>query len=136
MNDYLVDSSFIIALYNPRDKNRKRAQEFIAETSSILRLPEVALAEISHMLRRFVSQRAVLAFMDGLQGLTLQSVNSDDLRRAKMIMQTYHESDFDLVDCCIMALAERLQISEILTFDRRDFGIYRPNHTNHLHLLP
>jgi len=35
-----------------------------------------------------------------------------------------------------MALAERLKIARILTFDRRDFGLYRPAHCDRFDLLP
>lgn len=36
----------------------------------------------------------------------------------------------------IKALAERLKISRVFTFDRRDFTVYRPVHADALTLLP
>jgi predicted nucleic acid-binding protein len=47
-----------------------------------------------------------------------------------------HGEDFDLADCCIMALSERLNITYISTLDRRDFSIFRPRHCDYLTLLP
>lgn len=35
-----------------------------------------------------------------------------------------------------MAMAERLGITRILTFDQRDFGMYRPSHVERFDLLP
>jgi hypothetical protein len=35
-----------------------------------------------------------------------------------------------------MALSERLQITQVCTFDRRDFSIFRPTHYDYLELLP
>jgi predicted nucleic acid-binding protein len=52
------------------------------------------------------------------------------------IMTTYHDAKFDFVDCSLMALAERLAITVICTLDQRDFSIFRPNHSDHLTLLP
>jgi len=49
---------------------------------------------------------------------------------------TYADAGFDFVDCCIMALAERLQITPIYTFDHRDFAIFRRQHCPYLELLP
>ena len=59
-----------------------------------------------------------------------------DLQRARAIMAAYPEADLDFVDCCLMALSERLKITQICTFDRRDFSIFRPQHCDYLELLP
>ncbi|MCU0482246.1 MAG: PIN domain-containing protein, partial [Anaerolineae bacterium] len=59
-----------------------------------------------------------------------------DFIRMREIMTDYRDAKFDFVDCCIMALAERLNITHICTFDRRDFGIFRPKHVANLNLLP
>jgi predicted nucleic acid-binding protein len=59
-----------------------------------------------------------------------------DLRRVQEIMAFYASARLDLVDTCIMALSERLQITKVCTFDRRDFSIFRPKHCDFLELLP
>ncbi|MCD4684394.1 MAG: hypothetical protein K8S97_00470 [Anaerolineae bacterium] len=51
-------------------------------------------------------------------------------------MAEYDTARFDFVDCCIMALTERLNITQVCTFDRRDFSIFRPIHCDYLDLLP
>ena len=66
----------------------------------------------------------------------LESLEWADIQRVHEIAETYTDAEFDLVDCCIMALAERLNISQVATFDRRDFSIYRPRHCDYLELLP
>ncbi len=35
-----------------------------------------------------------------------------------------------------MAMTEGLNVTEICTFDRRDFSIFRPTHCDYLELLP
>jgi predicted nucleic acid-binding protein len=52
------------------------------------------------------------------------------------VMRTYLDADLDLVDCCLTALAERMNIRHICTFDRRDFALIRPQHTDYFELLP
>ncbi len=47
------------------------------------------------------------------------------------IMTHYADSHFDFTDTAIMALAERLSVARIATFDRRDFAQYRPMHAAH-----
>lgn len=51
-------------------------------------------------------------------------------------MQQYASANFDFVDCCIMALTERLNVTQVGILDRRDFSIFRPQHVNHLEILP
>ena len=60
----------------------------------------------------------------------------EDVHTIHEITEMYASAEFDIVDCCIMALAERLQITRIATFDRRDFSIFRPRHCDFLELLP
>ena len=50
-------------------------------------------------------------------------------------MTVVADSSF-IVGCCIMALAERLGITQIATFDRRDFNIDRPRYCESFELLP
>ncbi|MCE7946362.1 MAG: hypothetical protein DYG88_02935 [Chloroflexi bacterium CFX4] len=65
----------------------------------------------------------------------MQCLTLADLNRAAQIMRRSAEARFDFVDCCLMALCGRLTITRLCTFDRRDFGIFRPNHAE-LTLLP
>jgi predicted nucleic acid-binding protein len=51
-------------------------------------------------------------------------------------MAIYASARLDFVDCCLMALSERLNITQICTYDRRDFSMFRPAHCDYLTLLP
>ena len=46
------------------------------------------------------------------------------------------DARFDFVDVAQMAIAERLDIRRVYTFDRRDFSQFKPRHTDYLELLP
>lgn len=66
----------------------------------------------------------------------LQDVTVEDLQQVQAIMQQYASARLDFVNCCIMALAERLNITQVCTLDQRDFGIFRPKHCVYLEMLP
>jgi predicted nucleic acid-binding protein len=68
--------------------------------------------------------------------LKLVLPSNDDFRRATDIMEKYADSKIDFVDCVIVAMAERLNISRILTVDQRDFRILRPKHVSNFEILP
>ncbi len=58
------------------------------------------------------------------------------MRRMEAIMTRYASARFDYADVAQMVLAERLKITQIYTFDRRDFSIFRPQHCDAFELLP
>jgi predicted nucleic acid-binding protein len=87
---------------------------------------------------RDVGYHALPPFLQKLResDIQLQGLEWSDIRRVQEIMTFYASSRFDMVDACLMALSERLQITQICNFDRRDFSIFRPQHCDYLELLP
>jgi uncharacterized protein len=138
MATILVDTSFLVALNNPKDKYHNAAKGLVAGSQDVFLLPEVILTETAYLLRRAGGLPASLQFMDRLVATTatLQSVSLNDLKRAREIMAAYAQAELDFVDCCLMALCERLNITQICTYDRRDFSMFRPKHCAYLTLLP
>jgi predicted nucleic acid-binding protein len=134
----LIDSSFLFALNSPNDKNRARVTAVSQLNIHEQFVPDIVLAETAYMLRHRIGQAAVWSFLQILSTSRLQliGVTKSDISRAHDIMIKYKESDFDLADCCIMALSERLSITHICSFDVRDFRIFRPKHCDYLTLLP
>ena len=89
------------------------------------------------MLER-LGPEAELSFLRSLaaEELIVEQPTTGDLNRVINILDQYRDSRFGLVDATVMAVAERLKIRDILTLDRRDFGIYRPKHCSAFRLLP
>lgn len=138
MNNILIDSSFLFALNEPKDSNHQRAKAFTEHNNSTYLIPDVVLTESSFLANRAGGVPAVLRFLDRLVTAqpTLQPLTLPDIANARRIMATYPDARLDFVDCCIMALSERLDITQVCTFDRRDFSIFRPQHCDYLDLLP
>jgi uncharacterized protein len=138
-NRILVDSSFLYALQDRSDKYNKAAVQFVTQHPFTPLVPDVALTEVAQMVKKFLGERAVLLFLDAISGespLELEGISKGDIQRARSIMETYSGARLDFVDCCLMAISERLNITQICTFDRRDFSIFRPKHCDFLELLP
>ncbi|MBL8162993.1 MAG: PIN domain-containing protein [Anaerolineae bacterium] len=138
MAEILVDTSFLVALNSRKDQYHAQSVQFVNQNEDDLLLPEVVLPEAAFLIRREGGIPAVLAFMDRLilSEATLQPLSRTDIARAREIMSIYIDARLDFVDCCIMALAERMHINRICTFDRRDFMIFRPAQAAHFELLP
>jgi predicted nucleic acid-binding protein len=91
----------------------------------------------SHMLSRLgvqVETALLRAISSG--DFHVEPLSNDDLQRSLELVEQYAESRIGLVDASLVAIAERLRISRILTLDHRHFRIFRPRHREAFDLLP
>jgi hypothetical protein len=132
----LADTSFLYALTDVGDKYHQRARQFTLAHKLEYHIPDVVLTEVTYSLRKLMGKHAEIAFLQAQvkSKPALESLSDSDLARATQIMTRY--TQFDFVDCCVMAIAERLKMTRICTFDRRDFGVFKPSHCDYLELLP
>ncbi len=134
----IVDSSFLVALYNVEDAFHRQALRFGDQNTELWVVPDVVLPETCYLVRRDFGYFGVQRFLEYFARLNaqLESLLKDDLDRVRDIANTYADAELDIVDCCIMTIAERLNITRIATFDRRDLSVFRPPHcgsiTSHL----
>jgi predicted nucleic acid-binding protein len=64
------------------------------------------------------------------------SPTAEDLARAGDLVEQYADLLLGTTDACIVALAERLNITELVTLDQRHFNVVRPRHVKALKLTP
>ncbi len=133
----LLDTGFILALLSPNDVAHERCLRVMSDERNPF-LPTPVLPELAYMVIRNLGYQPFLSFMqyalDGKPRLVFAT--ADDFDRAMDIMEKYTDSKIDFVDCMIAAMAERLNISRILTVDQRDFRILRPKHVPAFEILP
>ena len=134
----LADTSYIYALFQQRDPHHERAAAFSEVNTEQILLPAVILPELGYLLRRDQGYPGIVQWLEQFKHTEARFVPmlNADLARIAEISAQYANSRFDIVDCCIMALAERLQITKIATFDKRDFSIFAPSHTDYFEILP
>ncbi len=134
----LVDSSFLYALFDEDEVGHASAVIVAKLYQGRFVLPYVVLTETAYLFNRARGVPGVLKFLVELMKMDAQfeGILEVDLVRIHEIMSIYRDARLDFVDCCIMALAERLNIVEVCTFDQRDFTIFRPKHIQRLEILP
>ena len=134
----IADSNFVYALYNSADNRHSDAIGFVSHITEVMLVPDVALPEVCYLITRDLGHSGIQGFLAQFAQLdaSLEPIGMGDLSRARDILILYDDAEFDIVDCCIMAMAERLNITRIATFDRRDFNIFQPRHCDFLELLP
>lgn len=134
----ITDSSFLVALYDRAEVRHQQAYDFAADRAEEMLVPDLVLPEVGYLLRRNLGYANSLNFFEFFRNrnVRLIPVIDQDLPRIYAISQQYIDARFDIVDCCVIAIAERLNITRIATFDRRDFSIMQPRHCDFLELLP
>lgn len=136
--NFIADSGFLFALFNLQDPWHRDAERYVSNNTELILIPNVVLPEVCYLITRDFGHRGIEKFLDYFAQLGAQfsPLLMRDLDRVRQILSTYADAELDIVDCCIIAIAERLHVTRIATFDRRDFGMVRPRHCDFLELLP
>lgn len=61
-------------------------------------------------------------------------ITAADLVRMAELVRTYADPPLGAVDASVLAVAERLKLTDVATLDRRHFTIIRPKHAHALNL--
>ncbi len=135
--DAIADTSFIVGMALVTEHKHNDCLRVYRQLRHI-GLLEAAYAEIAFMLTREGGIGATARFFSELQTSKYVpvSLEAQDYPRIGELLAKYADSEIDFVDIAIVASAERLKVSHILTLDQRDFQILRPNHINHFEILP
>jgi predicted nucleic acid-binding protein len=140
----LCDTGPLVAAFNEADSDHTRCTEFLTRNWPRLVVPSLAVTEICHLLsdpprrgRAGLAAEFCAAIAD--DELRVIEVTPHDYRRMAELLTTYSSLRLQAVDACVIALAERLDLHQVATLDRRDFQIVAPRHLpkgERLRLLP
>lgn len=134
----LIDTSFLVALAVTSDSNHAAALKLLPTLQGERILPIPVMPESFYMVSVRLHYRAAVKLYTYMQtaGFKIEPLTLADRLRMGEIMTQYLDAEFDFVDLALMTIAERLNITQVCTFDRRDFSIFRPKHSSHLEILP
>ncbi len=135
---FLLDSGFLFASLNSSEPEHVAVIGALSTIREEIVLPVPAITEVAYLLARDIGSEAAADFIESLAttDLTLESPQATDYVRSAELLKQYADSRVDFVDALITAMAERLKITRLLTLDRRDFQLIRPNHCVSFELLP
>ena len=132
----LADTSGILTLLDVANVEYNAFYK-VVEAHEII-VPQAILAEVDYLGTKYVGAHIVRGFLEDLLAGDYTYMVSDetDLRRAVEIMNQYPDVPLGIVDSSVMALAERHQIRQILTLDRKHFSLVKPRGLEFFELLP
>ena len=126
MKSVVVDSGFLIGLFDESDPLHARCRGFLKEYRGRFLTTEAVLTEALALL----SLRQQLRCLDWLHeasraALLLIDREPLDFGAIEKLTRKYADQPMDFADASVVLLAGRSGIREILTADRRDFAVYR-----------
>jgi hypothetical protein len=134
----LADTGALYALLDDEDEGHGRMRDWLAGTRDALLVPTTVVQEAAFLIgSRHGSGREAAFLRTAASGaFALEAPESQDLARAADLVARYADLPLGFVDASIVAMAERLDVTTILTTDRRHFGVVRPAHCERLRLVP
>ncbi|MBR0574246.1 MULTISPECIES: type II toxin-antitoxin system VapC family toxin [Pasteurellaceae] len=126
MQQILIDSGPLIALFDASDRYHNKTIEFIQNNKSTLITTLASITEVLHLLD--FNRNAQLDFLEWIsrEGIQIADIQQTDFVRIKALTDKYLDLPMDFADSCLVLLAEKMGIKTIATIDR-DFTIYRIN---------
>lgn len=101
-------------------------------------VPGPVVAEAGYLIAREAGARVEAAFLQSLAAGDFEPVDltrADYARMAELVEQ-YANLPLGTTDASVVAVAERLDVAEVATLDRKDFSVVRPRHVPSFALLP
>jgi predicted nucleic acid-binding protein len=132
-NTLIADSSFLIALFDPRESHHMAAKAYLQRLPQPMLTVEAVVVEVTLFLggtQRHAFLNAVAAA--ALPVLPLEA--NSHLRIAELSVK-YEDLAPDYADLALIDLAERTELNKILTLDVQDFSLYRIRGRKHFALV-
>ena len=132
----LLDTGALVSLLDRSQTHHKACTRAYANWSGQVVSTEAVLTESTHLLGRIKGGAAACLdfFLSG--GAVLVPSSPASLRRAHALIVKYADQPMDFADATLVALAEELAATTVLTTDRADFSIYRLKDRTALRMLP
>jgi predicted nucleic acid-binding protein len=98
----------------------------------------LVITEVVYLLGTRLGWEAEARYLGDLASgtFTLEPVHPADVLRMVELVAQYHDLPLGTIDASVVAAAERLDLAEIATVDRRHFSVVRPKHVASFALLP
>ena len=121
----IIDTGPWVALIDRSESRHAECVRWLKNFSGSLYSTEAVLTEVLYILNfSMTAQGAALDFV-------LKSVveivpsNIDSLKKTKSLMKKYTDLPMDFADATIVVLAAETGIRHVVTFDKKDFSIYK-----------
>ena len=134
----VVDTGPLYAAADTSDSHHQACVAAFELTSEQFVVPVSVVIETCFLIEQHLGPTAEAAFISSLRpsGLIVEPLGEADLERMAALVTTFGDLPLGAVDASVIAVAERLGVTTVLTIDRRHFSVVRPQHVGAFTLLP
>jgi predicted nucleic acid-binding protein len=134
--DLLLDTGPIVATLDSSDQWHDLCATAVTEQIDRCVTTEAVVAEACYLLQRGRARSSlVLDFLLDAD-VPVLALDRAALRHAARLMDRYAKVPMDFADAALVTLADGLQLTDVLTIDRRGFRAYRPASGKAFRIIP
>ena len=121
----LLDTGPWVALLDRSESRHLDCVKWFEQYSGILLSTEAVLTEVLYLLG--FSIQAQVAALDFILKSAVELVpsNKESLTVCQSLMDKYADLPMDFADATLVSLAQEMNILDVVTFDKKDFSVYR-----------
>ena len=125
----ILDTGPWVALIDRSESRHLDSVKWLKDFRGYLYSTEAVLTEVMYLLN--FSTKAQLAALDFIVQSIVEIVPTDieSTQKAKTLITKYSDLPMDYADATLVCLASETGIRNIVTFDQKDFSVYRLNKT-------
>lgn len=133
----LVDTGIFVSAAD-RDEPQHDDCATLLRTRTDLTVTAPVIPEAAWLIEHRLGPAAEARFLTAVTSGRFEIIDPIDVdyRRSIELIDLYHDLGLGFVDASIIAIAERLEIVELATLNRRDFAVVRPAHCDAFELVP
>jgi len=131
----LMDTGPWVALIDRSENRHEECVEWFRQFEGEIFSTEAVLTEVLYLLN--FSSQAQSAAIDFVlnSAITLVPSSIGSLRAVKRLMKKYQDLPMDFADATLVSTGQDLGIYNIVTFDKKDFGIHRAGRKTFFNVL-
>jgi hypothetical protein len=132
----VMDTGPWVALVDRSEGRHKECVEWLRNFKGDILSSEAVLTEVLYLLN--FSPKAQSAVIDFVlnEAIVLVPPSLESLKRVRRLMDKYKDIPMDYADATLVSIAEEFSITHVVSFDAKDFGIYRISSKRPFIVLP
>lgn len=126
MRTWIIDTGPLVSYLDVGDSAHLQAAEYLSAFTGHVITTDAVIVEAMYFVSAIrEGPQALASFVHAARLLVHESTQPLQLKNAAVLMSKYADTPMDFADATLVLLADRLNIYEIATLDRRGFSTYR-----------
>ena len=132
----VVDTGPLYAVVDEDDADHVRCRKVLEDPRYRFIVPALVVAEATYLVGSRLGPKVEAQFLRGMETMDIEAPVPKDWRRIAELVERYADFPLGGADASVIALAERVGATAVITLDVRHFRAVRPRRGALFRLLP